>query len=63
MDRAALLKKLEAMIDDAIRTEFWGTIGISFSGGVPVILRQETTTKIDSFKGGTDRNHAQRNRY
>jgi hypothetical protein len=56
-----LMKQLEAAVDEAIRTEMWGTLGVSFSGGVPVILRKEVTTKIDSYKEGKDRNHANRN--
>ena len=58
MNRADLLRKLETLIDEAVRTQLWGTIGISFSAGVPVILRQETTTKVDSLKGAHERNHA-----
>jgi hypothetical protein len=58
------LMKHEAAVDEAIRTEMWGTVGVSFSGGVPVILRKEVTTKLGSFQqGGTDRNHANKNRY
>lgn len=63
MTKPELMKMFESAVDEAIQTEMWGTLGVSFSGGVPVILRKEITTKIDSFKGGTDRNHAQRNRY
>ena len=61
MTKPELMKMFETAVDEAISTEMWGTLGVSFSGGVPVILRKEITTKIDSFKGGTDRNHATKN--
>lgn len=61
MTKQELMRQLEGAVDEAIRTEMWGTLGVSFSGGVPVILRKEVTTKIDSFNGGRDRNHANRN--
>lgn len=60
MNKADLLRKLETLIDEAVRTQLCGTIGISFSAGVPVILRQETTTRIDSLKAATERNHAKK---
>ena len=57
MDKTELMRQLEAAVDEAMRTGLWGTIGVSFSGGVPVILRKETTTKLEPL-GGKDRNHA-----
>lgn len=59
MNKTELMRMFEAAVDDAIATKLWGTLGVSFSGGVPVILRKEVTTKIDSFNGGKDRNHGQ----
>lgn len=59
MNKPELMKQFEAAVDEAIRTEMWGTLGMSFSGGVPVILRKEITTKLGSFEEGRkDRNHA-----
>jgi hypothetical protein len=50
-----LMKQVETAVDEAIRTEMWGEIAISFSGGVPAILRQEKTTKLT---GGNERTRA-----
>ena len=59
MTKQELMQQLETAVEDAMRSGMWGTLGVSFSGGVPVILRKETTTKLGSFnQGGTDRNHA-----
>jgi hypothetical protein len=55
-----LMRQLEAAVDEAIRTEMWGVIEVSFSGGVPAILRQEKTTRLN---GGNERTHANKNRY
>jgi hypothetical protein len=63
MTKPDLMKIFEAAVDEAIQTQMWGTLGVSFSGGVPVILRKEVTTKLDQFNGGKDRNHAKQDRY
>lgn len=56
------MKQLETAVDEAIRTAMWGTLGVSFSGGVPVILRKEVTTKLGSYQEGRmDRNYAKTN--
>ncbi len=47
MTKKALLKKLEAAIDDAIRQRLYGNIDIEFRAGVPVILRSAKTEKLD----------------
>ena len=60
MTKPELMKQLEAAVDEAIRTERWGVVEVSFSGGVPAILRQEKTTKLN---GGNERTHASKNRY
>ena len=57
MTKPELMKLLDAAVDEAMRTQLWGTIGVSFSAGVPVILRKEVTTKIDCLNG-KDRNRA-----
>ena len=63
MTKPELMKLFETAVDEAIRTQMWGTLGVSFSGGEPVILRKEVTTKLDSFNGGKDRNHAKQTSY
>jgi hypothetical protein len=50
-----LMKLFETAVDDAIRTQMWGVIEVSFSAGEPAILRQEKTTKLN---GGNERTHA-----
>ncbi len=62
MDRPALLKKLEAMIDEAIRTQMWGKIEVTFSKGRPHTLRREITESLAGDGTGEPHhvNHKQR---
>ncbi len=46
MDKPELLKKLDAMLDDAKRTSLWGTIEIDLQFGEPVLIRETRTTKL-----------------
>ena len=55
MSKPELMNQVEAAIDEAIRTQMWGTISVSFSAGEPTILTQERTTKLN---GGNERTHA-----
>jgi len=52
MDKTTLLKKLDAMLDEAEQAQLFGSIEIQFAGGKPTILRKNSTTKLD---GGTTR--------
>jgi hypothetical protein len=53
MDRATLLKKIEALVDEAMRTRLWGDINISFQNGVPNTLKKVSTERLSTnFKGG-----------
>jgi hypothetical protein len=54
-----LIKQFEAAVDEAMRTGYWGSIEVSFSDGVPAILRQEKTTRLNR---GNERTHANTNR-
>lgn len=47
MSRTELVKKLEAAVDDAIRTRMYGELLIEFRGGVPTFLRTTTQEKLD----------------
>jgi len=47
MDRQALLKKLDAMLEDCGRREFWGAVEIEFRKGVPVLLKKHTSEKLN----------------
>jgi hypothetical protein len=47
MDKSTLLKKLEALVDEAIRARLWGDINISFQNGVPNTLRKVTTERLE----------------
>jgi|HubBroStandDraft_2_1064218.scaffolds.fasta_scaffold96762_2 hypothetical protein len=55
MTKPDLMKVLEAAVDEAIRTQLWGVVEVSFAAGDPTILRQEKTTKLN---GGNERTHA-----
>jgi hypothetical protein len=53
MEKLTLMKKLEALVDEAIRTRLWGDINISFQGGVPNTLKKVSTERlINNFRGG-----------
>jgi hypothetical protein len=52
MDKITLLKKLDAMLDEAARAQLYGSIEIQFANGQPTILRKNSTTKLD---GGNTR--------
>lgn len=47
MIKSALLKKLEAAVDDAIRQRLYGNIEIEFRGGKPTFLRTLNQEKLD----------------
>ena len=55
MTKSELMKLFESAVDEAIRTQMWGEITVSFSAGEPAILRQEKTMKLN---GGNERTHA-----
>lgn len=61
MTRAALLKKLEALIDDAARTRMWGTVEIQFNDGEPALIRKSETEKLIT-RTGEQRAHERYNR-
>jgi hypothetical protein len=46
VDRAALIRKLEAMLDDAARSRMFGTIEVEIREGAPILLRTIKTEKI-----------------
>lgn len=55
MNRAALLKRLEAMLDDCVRSRTWGQIEIELREGQPTLLRKTITERLD---GDRERTHA-----
>lgn len=55
MTKQELMKQFEAAADEAMRTGYWGSIEVTFSDGVPAILRQEKTTRLN---GGNERTRA-----
>jgi len=58
MTKAALLKKLEIMIDEAERTRMYGLVEIQFTDGVPALLRKSTTEKLATAQeNNRARNH------
>jgi hypothetical protein len=55
MTKPELMKAFEASVDEAVRTQMWGEITVSFSNGEPAIMRTEKTVKLN---GGNGNNHA-----
>ena len=55
MTKQELMNQFESAVDEAMRSGYWGSIEVSFSDGVPAILRQEKTTKLN---GGNERTRA-----
>ena len=51
MDKAALLKKLDALLDEWERTRAWGTIEIEVHDGSVTLLRKETKEKFNTIGG------------
>lgn len=43
-----LLKELQEIFADASRTEMWGTVEIDFQRGVPVVIRQTRSKKLEA---------------
>jgi hypothetical protein len=58
MQKAALLKKLEIIFDDAERCRMFGTLEIEIRDGKPTVFR---TTKTDRLDG--ENPHAKQSRY
>lgn len=52
MNRPELLKKLEAILQDAERTGLFGHIEIELKGGTPVVIRTLKTEKIGDYPNG-----------
>lgn len=42
-----ILKELQDIFAEAARTEMWGTVEIDFQRGVPVIIRQTRSKKLE----------------
>lgn len=42
-----VLKELQDIFADAARTAMWGTVEIDFQRGVPVIIRQTRSKKLE----------------
>jgi len=43
-----LLKELQEIFAEAARTEMWGTVEIDFQRGVPVVIRQTRSKKLEA---------------
>jgi hypothetical protein len=48
MTKEALLNKLTAAIDDALRQRMFGTLEIEFRAGEPVFFRKHQQEKLDT---------------
>jgi hypothetical protein len=58
MTRAALLKKLDALMAEAERDAMWGNLEIEIRNGEAVLLRKSTTEKLT--ENNRDGNHHNR---
>jgi hypothetical protein len=52
-----VLKELQEIFAEAARTEMWGTVEIDFQRGVPVVIRQTRSKKLEA----ENNSHVQRN--
>jgi hypothetical protein len=43
-----LLKELQDIFAEASRTEMWGTVEIDFQRGMPVVIRQTRSKKLEA---------------
>ncbi len=57
MDRQALLRRLEAILDEAERAEFWGSAEIEFRKGVPVLLKKHSSEKLNLEENPSGRHY------
>jgi hypothetical protein len=46
MERPALLRRLEELLDEAQQLGYWGTIAIGIKNGVPELLRKSVTEQL-----------------
>lgn len=46
MTKSELMKQLETAVDDAVRTQLWGVLEITFKGGDATQLRQKKITRL-----------------
>jgi hypothetical protein len=53
VERKELIRKLEAMLDDAAREKSWGTIELQISDGEVTLIRTSKTEKVsqESIRG------------
>jgi hypothetical protein len=60
MEKPELMREFETLVDDFMQKRRWGLIEISFSAGVPALIRTEETKKLQNAQ---EQNRAPRNRY
>ena len=46
MEKPELMKELELLVDEFMQRRRWGLIEVSFSAGVPTLVRTEETKKL-----------------
>ena len=62
MEKPELLRKLETLIDQMEREEFWGSLEIDFKKGRPSLIRTHRTELIEeNNNAGGPRRHAYQN--
>jgi hypothetical protein len=59
MTVAENLKKLETILQNAERSQLWGTVELQFNNGELATIRESKVTKLQSRRGNSrdDQNH------
>lgn len=53
MNKAQLLRRLEAIVDDFERTRAWGTIEVELRDGMATLCRKTITERLDAERERT----------
>jgi hypothetical protein len=57
MNRDQLMKRLEAVVDSAMRGRMYGKIEVEFNDGVPMFFRKLEQEKLSMGTRNRDQNH------
>jgi hypothetical protein len=57
MTKADLMRKLDAVVDEAMRQRLYGNIEVEFKAGEPIYLKKVATEKLDEPGGRNDQSY------
>jgi hypothetical protein len=57
IERKTLLQKLDTLLDEAARTQMWGSFEIEVRDGVPLLIRTVKTEKFQPSTGDKTRDY------